>query len=204
MVKTDRLNELAAMAAKDSIEHGYKDADKPIFRLLTKAAVEMAEAVNAYRDKRNAGKRSYEATKASHEIYKGEKAKLREVQIFNYRAHCSNSVQDEMADVAIYLLVLAGHRKVDLKVKVQVSEADIDPDFITNAGYIMGALTGYPLTHDDNLKEVLSKLIVDVIRYLECWMRRDYNQSLEYWIEEKMAYNRLRPYLHGRNDDPTL
>lgn len=201
MITTKRLHELARLASKDSKDHGYEDHLKPVYRTLYKAAVEVAEAVNAYRDNKFVGALTYNDSKKI--ISKNLSADTRNA-IFKktYEDLAKDTVQDELADVAIYLLVAAGNLEADFSEMERVPRHALsygmkNEDFVCLAGYLMSELT-------DPRHEDIQYTIFSLLNYLDVWFEEVLNQSLEYWICEKMEYNKLRPYRHGRKDDPTL
>lgn len=206
MITPETLNKLAKAAAADSQAHGYEDHLKPVTRTLHKAAFEVAEAVNAYRDSRYCTKSIYEDAKsltASLTIPDNTRLKM---QMNDYETYAKDTVQDEIADAAIYVLVAAGNINADFTVPERMTEHEIqrligycDGDFITTAANIVHSLTCIKRYDNDFWRVLLS-----YIDYLTLWLEQLTGEDLEYYIREKMLYNKRRPYRHGRDNDPTL
>lgn len=190
MLDKKKIIELAKEIAKDSEAHGYEDRNHYVFRTLTKASCEIAEAVEAYRDRRNAGLLPYiaekEAIKDEHSFptYGERLMKL-------YDKYVKNSVQDEMADAAIYMMLA-----IAITPEIDYLEEDygmiyLYDDFVSNAGIIQKHM----LNKDDPHA---------IICAIERWCNDLYGQELETFIRLKMEYNHYRPYRHGRINDPTV
>lgn len=206
MITPETLNALARQAAADSQAHGYEDHLKPVTRTLHKAAFEVAEAVNAYRDSRYCTKSIYEDAKAlTASLIESEWAIGINKKV-DYEKFVKDTVQDELADAAIYILVAAGNINADFTVPNRTTEyairrliGDRNGDFITVAANII-----YTLTDVNRYDNDLWSSLLSYIDYLTLWLEQLTGEDLEYYIREKMAYNQQRPYRHGRDNDPTL
>lgn len=207
MINIETIKQLATLASEDSKKHGYTDAEKPVCRTLAKAAIEMAESVNAFRDKRFVPQHVYLTCKDN---IKPEQKKWAQKRHFKkiYDDYAKDTVQDELADVAIYCLVALGNSKADFGHTKRAERPDLDKyisevEYVDFSGFIMSMLTG-PYIIPEVFDGCYSLTILSVIDHLDAYMEHHLDQSLEYWIREKMEYNQLRPYRHGRANDPTL
>lgn len=199
-MEAETIKKLAAEAVLDSIAHGYEDHRKERSRVCVKAICEVAEAVEAFRDNNFAKIRGFIR---ANKINDGQPDHPSHDDRFmvNYRTRMKDSVQDEMTDVVIYLFILLSTYGYDIsKVtkKEMVYNSFIPDDFITAAGLVMSRILS--ITSSENpVREILI-----VINIIERWMYNETGDDLEWMIGYKMKFNKLRPYRHGRKEDPTI
>ena len=191
------IKRLSKEALEDSIAHGYRDHETAPDRICTKAMCEVAEAVSAFRDNKLAKVRGFIRSNQINDK-QSDHPSHDDNFMTNYRARMKDSVQDELADVVIYLLILIS--KFDDQDIPDISKERykiIPDDFVMAAGQLMRYLTicTWPA-------EVFNA--VRAIDYIERWMYHVTGDDLEWCVEQKMKFNKLRPYRHGRKDDPTL
>ena len=96
-------------------------------------------------------------------------------------------MEDELADVVIRCLDLAGLRKVELP-PIRVGHSNIRMDFTAfcfNTIHVV-AMTKVPL--GERLENIIERMFV------YCEFK---NIDIEWFITQKMNYNRLRGYKHG-------
>ena len=110
---------------------------------------------------------------------------------FIFDRFIKNSFEDELADIVIRCLDLAGLREINLG-NVDVLIDDIaslkeNKSFI-DLCYVMSGIATCDIETDEKIRGV----IVCVLAY--CRFRRI---DIEWFIGQKMKYNRLRPYMHG-------
>lgn len=192
----EKIRQLSKEALQCSIEHGYRDHETPLFRICTKAICEVAEAVSAYRDGKLAKTRGFIRSNRINESMdpKHYDDRFRE----NYLARVKDSVQDELADVVIYLLILISKYDDEIPDISRDRYQAIPDDFVMAAGYLISHL---------QTCETIGVSVFNAVRcidYIERWMYNVTGDDLEYFVEQKMKFNKLRPYRHGRNNDPTL
>ena len=146
---------------------------------------EIAEAVQADRKDKHADIAKFKEWQGN-SLPLSEETRIRRFKE-DFEAYIKNSVEDELADVVIRCLDLAGLRKVELP-PIRVGHSNIRMDFTAfcfNTVHV-AAMTKVPL------KERLENIIERIFVYCE-------SKSIDigWFIEQKMKYNRLRPYMHG-------
>ena len=146
---------------------------------------EIAEAVQADRKDKHADIAKFKEWQGN-SLPLSEETRIRRFKE-DFEAYIKNSVEDELADVVIRCLDLAGLRKVELP-PIRVGHSNIRMDFTAfcfNTVHV-AAMTNVLL------KERLENLLQSIFVYCE-------SKSIDigWFIEQKMKYNRLRPYMHG-------
>lgn len=194
-MEASKIKQLSKEALKCSIDHGYRDHETPPFRICTKAICEVAEAVSAYRDGKMANLKGFSRSNKLNESLDPQNHDRRFMS--NYRARVKDSVQDELADVVIYLLILISKYDEEIPDISRERYQAIPDDFVTAAGYLIKhiGVCEWP------------GVVFNAVRcidYIERWMYNVTGDDLEYFVEHKMKFNKLRPYRHGRKDDPTI
>ena len=173
------LNELRDEAYSIAKANGWHEEEHSDSHWLMLIITEIAEAVQADRNGIYADVeafRKYEETLDFKE---------------NFDRQIKNSMQDELADVVIRCLDLAGLRGIDFHYSdILLSEGvrEVQAPFPELMYMACEEITyhGYKLT------ERLNELVAGIIAYC--------NQKgidLEFFIRAKMEYNRLRGYKHG-------
>lgn len=201
-MKAAYLDKLAEMVAKDSREHGYVDYIYPVERTMVKAACEVAEILEAFMDERYAGAEKYR--RLLNEIMISGVSDIGRKVYGLYHQMVKNSVQDEMADVAIYTLLAAangGYKLADaLRAPVFTYAMDIrvTNDHVTVAGKLMSMCLEKMKDEDMPYK------LMSIIDYLDGWMREAFHEDLLFYIKQKIEYNKKRPFMHGRINNNAL
>lgn len=103
----------------------------------------------------------------------------------------TDSVEFELADIVIRCLDLAGLRGFDLSEVTYIAEQY--EDLKEGIGFVdvCYVLSGTATNHDHTREKIIA-ILAAVLRYCELT-----GIDLEWFIEQKMKYNRLRPYMHG-------
>ena len=103
----------------------------------------------------------------------------------------TDSVEFELADIVIRCLDLAGLREFDLSEVTYIAEQY--EDLKEGIGFVdvCYVLSGTATNHDHTREKIIA-ILAAVLRYCELT-----GIALEWFIEQKMKYNRLRPYMHG-------
>lgn len=204
---------MAKCVADDSRAHGYLDANWPVSRTMTKAAVEMGECINAYRDSRNAGTSAYKRKKAEIEQAGESHGQTEARMTANYNTHCKNTVQDEFADMAIYTLLAIGNGGMILlqtermtSVAKYAEEVKKHGDFVTSMRTVLAFMNEVDFPEDDDLtKKYAARYALRLLDFLDAFFSIYFPcEDLWWWVEQKMRYNRNRAHLHGRKNDPTI
>ncbi len=175
-------NELARRAHENAVRHGFWDEKRNPTHCLMLAITEVAEMVEAHRKGRRADRKLYEwALKAADKEFDDN----------NFEGCIKDSVEDELADVAIRLFDLAGAMGVDFEMMkpCRYFRAYGHCMFTENA---FGLVKG--LTRENFAVE---KRIQFGIAYLEGWAR-SLKVDLDWHVEQKMRYNAGRPVKHGK------
>ena len=172
------LNELRDEAYSIANANGWHEEEHSDNHLLMLIITEIAEAVQADRENLHA---DVEALKK----YEGT-LDLKE----NFERQIKNTVEDELSDVVIRCLDLSGLRMIDLdNVKYLVKELgtyNTDESF-TEFCFQLSMELGIC-----NLSYLMNNVIADVINYCA-----SHNIDIEFFIQVKMQYNRLRGFKHG-------
>ena len=179
------LNELRDEAYSIAKANGWHEQEHSDEHYIMLIITEIAEAVQADR-------KGHHADVAKFKEWQGNSLPLsEETQIKRFKedfeAYIKNSVEDELADVVIRCLDLAGLRKVELPpIRVGHSNIRMDfTDFCFNTVHVV-AMTKVPLA--ERLENIIERMFV------YCEFK---NIDIEWFIRQKMKYNKLRPYKHG-------
>ena len=184
------LNKLRDEAYATAKANGWHNEEHSDSHWLMLVITEIAEAVNADRNNSHADIASFKeimsdipsgATLAEHNDW-FKKA---------FENHAKNTVEDELSDVVIRCLDLAGLRKFDLEeVEAIMGMAESIKE---GKGFIdlCYALSGIS-TCDDSTEQKTIAIIAVVLKYCKLT-----DIDLDFFIRTKMKYNRLRGYKHG-------
>ena len=169
------LNELAREAYKTAKAHGWHEEEHSDEHYLMLILSEIAEAVQA---DRNNDHSDIEAFK-KYQYWRD----FREI----FGSYIKSTVEEELADVIIRCLDLAGLRNIRLTTPTRGTGklAMTFPEYAFNTCHVL-MYTHVPLT--ERLENVISRILF----YCE-----SKGIDIEWFIEQKMTYNRLRPYKHG-------
>ena len=177
------LNKLAKEAYETAREHGWHDEEHSDEHLLMLILTEIAEAVQA----------DMEGKRADADSFKVRINGNTDDDIFKYAyAYCiSSTLEDEIADVVIRCLDLAGLRGIDLAHVLdcmdELSKATFDEWTFTETAYDMC----FPVV-TRNAEVAVLITIEYVFHYCKAK-----GIDIEWFIVQKMKYNKLRPYRHG-------
>lgn len=169
--------ELSIRAHKNAVNHGFWDVEQHYEHYLMLVLTEIAEAVEGDR------KGNYFADAEAFEKYEG---RIPFDELFE--RYVKNTVEDELADVAIRLLDLAGARKV--RIVMKGLQWKFDKTSFTENAYRLCQFLVSETTYID------AKIIIG-IKYIERWAAH-LGKNLEWHIVQKMRYNENRPCRHGK------
>lgn len=198
------MKDLIKKATRDSLAHGFKGREHPSFKFLTQAACEVGEAVDAYKRNRRADVRGYQRALNTIKTL-NEKGPIVIARTKDaYDVYVKDTVQDELSDVYIYLLVMAGHflkpedfDNLDFEeiyTKAEMKKRLLEDTFISVAGNVMRDILTMCVT---------ARNVSSMLAFLELWTKLGGFGDLPEYVKLKMEYNRTRPYLHGIKGDPT-
>lgn len=181
------LNELRNEAYSIAKANGWHEEEHSDSHWLMLIITEIAEAVQADRKDKHADAASFN----EYQTYYGSflpSEETREIRFKEgFESYIKNSVEDGLADVVIRCLDLAGLRKVELP-PIRVGHSNIRMDFTAfcfNTIHVV-AMTKVPL--GERLENIIERMFV------YCEFK---NIDIEWFIRQKMNYNRLRGYKHG-------
>lgn len=174
------LNKLKDEAYATAEGHGWHDNDYSDSHFLMLIVTEIAEAIQADRAGRHSDIKNF---KEFTEAYDST------VFTYAFDGFIKGSVEDELADVVIRCLDLAGHRNINLdglicmqyivgKSKTFTENCYAVVKDIVNCRYTLGDCLNYAIRQIFRIAEI-------------------YDIDLEWHIRQKMKYNTMRPYLHG-------
>ena len=170
------LNELKIRAYEIACEHGWHEAEQSDETLLMLVITEIAEAVQADRKGRRADRQAFE----------------KNISLASaYDFFLKGTVEDELAYIIICCLSMAGSRNLDLSMAHDMMECldELKPNItFPKVCYIIASLT----TAEIALVSKISSVLAVVLKYCECK-----GIDIEWFVEQKMRYNALRPYKHG-------
>ena len=180
------LQKLSQEAYATAKAHGWHDTEQPDETLLMLIITEIAEAVQADRANRHAdynqfnGDMEYFADNADDDLF----AML-------FEKYIKNSLEDELADVIIRCLDLAALRGIPLQCVDELLASGANA-IIDSFPIVMYHLCEELTLYKKSLCEKLNVVIALIIVYC-----RQNGIDIDFFVEQKMRYNKLRPFRHG-------
>lgn len=186
---TEELNALKERAYKTAVEHGFYDEVKPDAFYLGLVMSEAGEAINADRKGKHADIKSFEE---NHDGWPFD---------VNFEMYIKDSVEDEIADIVIRLLDFAGLK--GYKVIVDVSalpSVQAFLDFYEDCclpGLLFQLMGGLSDALDGDFVEGYIACLIGIFE--GCFGKiTGSDKDLWWFVEQKMAYNELRPKLNEK------
>ena len=172
------LQKLSQEAFETAKAHGWHDEELSNETYLMLIITEIAEAVQADRKGRYASVSRFNA-------------EADESFFLSYREYISSTVQDELADIVIRCLDLAGLKNINFRHAEALLSEGTNKVQVTfpELMYYACEETTY---HGYSLAEKLNAIVAGIIVY--CGQK---GIDIEWFVEQKMKYNRLRTYKHG-------
>ena len=173
------LNELRNKAYRCAIEHGWHDTEYSDQHFLMLLITELAEAVEADRQERHADIDAFNKYSDSVEFKE------------NFERQIKNTVEDELSDVIIRLLDLAGALNINLELAgnlIKQGAIEITETFPEFCFLACGSIT----RDEYSSNEMINYTIAGIVAY--CQQK---NIDIMWHIEKKMEYNELRSFRHG-------
>jgi len=173
------LNELRDEAYSIAKANGWHEEEHSDEHCLMLVITEIAEAVQADRKNLHA---DLEAFKKYEEIIDFKE---------NFERQIKNTAEDELSDVVIRCLDLAGLRRFDLEeveALMKMAESIKEGKGFIDLCYTLSGIS----TCDDSTEEKVIAIIAVVLKYCELTAI-----DIDFFIRTKMKYNRLRGYKHG-------
>lgn len=175
------LNKLRDEAYQIAKEHGWHDKEYSDSHWLMLLITEIAEAVQAHRKGDYADDRSFEL-----QTLQGEDFKT------SFELHIKNSVEDELSDIIIRILDLTGLKGIDLDYSYELIKRGMNKIDKTFPEFMYECCADISNASLATLTRRLNVIVAAII----CYCEQKYI-DIEWFIEQKMKYNRLRPYMHG-------
>ena len=181
-VKLNELKDKAYQCAKDK---GFYEKELFPSEHIMFIVAEIGEAINAYQEQRFANRVMFEKNFDTPQVNPEEHWK------YCFEIFIKDSVEDELADIFIHLLSFIGWLGVDINEKLDESELSKGIQTLSNVKELPSQLY-YPL---DLLVEYRNSEFA--LLSLICICRIN-NIDLFWHVEQKMKYNEMRPYKHGK------
>lgn len=109
----------------------------------------------------------------------------------DFEAFVKNSVEDELSDIIIRCLDLAGLRGIDFDFANALLQAETD-SITSPFPYYMYSLCSILTSPKADLDLKLNYCVYAIVCYC-----RQRGIGIGFFIKQKMQYNKLRPYKHG-------
>ena len=174
------LNELKDRAYSIAKAHGWHEQELSDEHCLMLIITEISEAVQADRDNRHADIEAFKKYE--------DRIDFKE----NFERQVKNTVEDELADVVIRCLDLAGLRQFDLSMVREIKDSieELKPDVLFSE--VCYNISGIVTAESDTVETRICAALAVVIKYCE-----GKGIDLDFFVEQKMKYNELRSYKHG-------
>lgn len=190
-MNTDELNALKDKAYKTAVAHGFHEEERPDAYWFGLVMSEMGEAINADRKGLHADTKRFEEVMAMRCI----------TPRVAFEENIKDSVEDELADIIIWLLDFAGMKGYKLYL-----DRDSFPDcHDALRTFEESGLPGLFFIIMDNLSDAfdcgeLQTCIYDIICFFGDWFEKVTGSDHDLWwfVKQKMKYNETRAMLNGK------
>lgn len=185
------LNELRDEAYSIAKANGWHEEEHSDEHWLILVISEIAEAVQADRKNQHADIASFKEYQTYYGSFLPSKETLEIRFREDFEAYIKNSVEEELSDVVIRCLDIAGLHGID----IEAYPIEIVPKstFTEHCFYLCKVLSdGDRNPKEDWLKNTVDTVISYILSYCE-----EKGIDIDFFIRTKMNYNRLRGYHHG-------
>lgn len=189
-MNTEKLNALKEQAYKTAVEHGFHEDVKPDVFYLGLVMSEAGEAINADRKGLHADTKAFEEDEANGLPFAE-----------NFKKYIKDSVEDEIADIVIRLLDLAGLKGYELSLISCYQQSK--HLFLRElkkcglSGVLFQLMGGLSDDLDVNcIDSGINGLLCIFSDYFGMFTGSD--KDLWWFVERKMKYNEQRPMLNGK------
>lgn len=179
------LNKLKEEVYKNAIAHGWHDENYSNAHWLCLVIAELMEAIEADRNFKYAYRKDFEESLKK----LGARAGIRKWREA-FEICIKDRLEDELADACIRFLDFAGLRDLELTYTDGLS---IATSSLTEYIYCLCAFITNP---DKSNVGWLDNHISYSLGWIFSWCKAN-NIDIEWYIIQKMKYNRYRPYKHG-------
>lgn len=183
------LNELRDKAYKIACEHGFHDKKYSNEHWLMLVVTELSEAVDADRKGKHFDEENNDVDVYYRDVY-------RFGFLVAFEENIKDSFEDELADTVIRCLDFCGLKEFDLSETQEMIEDD-EPDPCLDETDIMTVIMYNITSLLFNKTRKYELRVQDVIIQI-FGLSEHLHIDLEWHIEQKMKYNSLRPYKHGK------
>lgn len=197
-IEAINLNKLRDEAYQNAVEHGWHDEDLSDEHFLCLVISELMEAVQAERKGKRSDVAKFNEWQGNN-IPFSEETRVRRFQE-DFEDYIKDSVEDELSDVCIRMLDLAGLLGVSflgVKFPIEIKEEtykDKSQNTFTEWCYnLTRFIASYNVCHITTIQ-----FFVNILQEVFI-MSRIKGFDLLWHIEQKMKYNRTRPRMHGNN-----
>ena len=186
------LNNLRDEAYSIAKANGWHDEELPDETYLMLIITEIAEAVQADRKDKHADVDKFK----EYQTYYGTFLPSEEIRTIRFRedfeAYIKNSVEDELSDVVIRCLDLAGLRNIEFDYALKLMESGMKK---VNKAFPVFMYECCADISNGSLATLARRLNV-IVAAIICYCKQQ-DIDIEFFIEQKMKYNKLRPFRHG-------
>lgn len=197
-IEAINLNKLRDEAYQNAVEHGWHDEDLSTEHFLCLVISELMEAVQAERKGKRSDVAKFNEWQGNN-IPFSEETRVRRFQE-DFEAYIKDSVEDELSDVCIRMLDLAGLLgvsflgvKFPLKIRDEIYKYKSQKTFTEWCYDLTRFIANYNPWHITTLD-----FFVNILQEVFI-MSKIKGFDLLWHIEMKMKYNRTRPRMHGNN-----
>ena len=190
------INKLKEEAYQTAVDHGWYEQKRSITHHIMMVVTELGEAINADRSRKYAERVMFE-----------EMIELDYPFSFDvhwaacFEQYIKDSVEDELADAVIRLLTILGGKGVT------IPEDSFSEEGLANG---VDAANDSIAKHNNSVEPTLPEELIVIVTSLmnpedtlieavyflmAIAMRR--NIDINWYVVQKMKYNKLRPYMHG-------
>lgn len=183
-----RIEEFTERAYRTACEHGFHDEELSVEHWMMLVVSEIGEMVEADRKNRHANREFFD--KFTDNAFVG-----------GFECHIKDTVEDELADVAIRIFDFCGTFGLDVPAFDNVDdlaanwqELFSDSTLTENAFALVQLCSG---VFNELPKKELSNCMGQILYFIHFWALH-LNIDLVWHIENKMKYNESRPPKHGK------
>ena len=185
------LNALKEKAHKTAVEHGFYEEVKQDAFYLGLVMSEAGEAINADRKGKHADTKRFEELEAAEKGFTFAE---------NFSAFIKDSVEDEIADIVIWLLDFAGLKGYGLRYERNYEFTNpvfwvLEHEGLSSALFQLNYALGNSYDRGRLEEGISCSIVIDS----ECFSKMTGSDKDLWWfVEQKMRYNDLRPRLNGK------
>lgn len=183
------LTKLSKAVFETAKTHGWHDEELPDETYLMLIITEIAEAVQADRNDRHADVAKFKEWQGNI-LPLSEETRTRR---FNedFEEYIKNTVEDELCDVIIRCLDLAALRGISMQYVDELLASDVE-SISEPFPVVMYHLCEELCLYKEALCEKLNLVVAVILVYC-----RQHDIDIDFFVDIKMRYNKLRPFKHG-------